>query len=142
MEDLYIDRHERDVCFLQMTAGGFLGMGEKNYQVPVEAVTEVAADRVTIEPDRTEKVDGSVPFDTKVAPPPTDEPPDAYAWLPYGNAESPTDRLTSRYRTSTGRTSGRRVGIAGLMAAETDPSPATSGGTYAGFYEPIRQATR
>ena len=65
--------------------------------------------------------------------PPTDEPPDAYAWLPYGNAESPTDRLTPRYGTSTDRTSGRRVGVTGLVAAETDPSPATSGGTYAGF---------
>ena len=30
VSDLYIDRHERDVCFLQMAAGGFLGMGEKN----------------------------------------------------------------------------------------------------------------
>ena len=53
MEDLYIDRHERDVCFLQMAAGGFLGMGEKNYLVLVEAVTEVTEDRVTIELDRT-----------------------------------------------------------------------------------------
>ncbi|HZB10600.1 MAG TPA: PRC-barrel domain-containing protein [Rubrobacter sp.] len=98
VSDLYIDRQDREVRYLEVGAGGFLGIGEKNYQVPVEAVTEVAADRVTIEPDRTEKVDGSVPFDTKVAPPPTDEPPDAYAWLPYCNAESTTDRVDSSLR--------------------------------------------
>ncbi len=86
VEDLYIDRQEREVRFLEVGTGGFLGIGEKNYLVPVEAVVEVAEDRVTIEPGRTEKVEGPAPFDTKVAPPPTDEP-DAYAWLPYGNAE-------------------------------------------------------
>jgi sporulation protein YlmC with PRC-barrel domain len=111
VSDLYIDRKEREVRFLEVGAGGFLGMGEKNYLVPVEAVTQVTDDRVTIEPGRTEKVDGPVPFDTKVAPPPADEPPDAYAWLPYGNAESSPTASTPRYGTSTGRTtSGRRVG--------------------------------
>ena len=53
VEDLYIDRHERDMCFLQMAAGGFLGIGEKNYLVLVEAITEVTEDRVTIELDKT-----------------------------------------------------------------------------------------
>ena len=89
VEDLYIDRQEREVRFLEVGAGGFLGIGEKNYLVPVEAVVEVAEDRVTIEPGRTEKVDGLAPFDTKVAPPPAAEERRAedYAWLPYGKAE-------------------------------------------------------
>ena len=89
VEDLYIDRHEREVRFLEVGAGGFLGIGEKHLLVPVEAVTEVAAGRVTIEPERTEKVEGPAPFDTKVAPPPTAEERRAedYAWLPYGKAE-------------------------------------------------------
>jgi sporulation protein YlmC with PRC-barrel domain len=109
VSDLYIDPQDREVRFLEVGAGGFLGMGEKSYLVLVEAVTEVAEDRVTIKPGRTEKVDGPAPFDTKVAPPPTDEPPDA--WLPYGNAESPPTPATPRYGTSTGRTtSGRGVG--------------------------------
>ena len=98
VEDLYIDRKEREVRFLEVGAGGFLGMGEKSYLVLVEAVTEVAEDRVTIEPGRTEKVDGPTPFDTKVAPPPSDEPPDAYAWLPYGNAAGTADPRDSSLR--------------------------------------------
>jgi sporulation protein YlmC with PRC-barrel domain len=91
--DLYIDRQEREVRFLEVGAGGFLGIGEKRFLVPVEAVVEVADDRVTIEPGRTEKVDGLAPFDTKVAPPPTD-----YASPPSGNAEGPAERLDSSLR--------------------------------------------
>ena len=91
--DLYIDPQEREMRFLEVGAGGFLGMGEKHYLVPVEAVVEVAEDWVTIEPGRTEKVEGLAPFDTKVAPPPTD-----YASPPVGNAESPADRLDSSLR--------------------------------------------
>jgi sporulation protein YlmC with PRC-barrel domain len=91
--DLYIDRQEREVRFLEVGAGGFLRMGEKHFLVPVEAVVEVADDRVTIEPDRTEKMEGPAPFDTKVAPPPTD-----YASPPSGNAESPAERLDSSLR--------------------------------------------
>jgi sporulation protein YlmC with PRC-barrel domain len=91
--NLYIDRQEREVRFLEVGAGGFLRMGEKHFLVPVEAVVEVTEDRVTIEPGRTEKVDGLAPFDTKVAPPPTD-----YASPPSGNAESPAERLDSSLR--------------------------------------------
>jgi sporulation protein YlmC with PRC-barrel domain len=88
VEDLYIERKEREVRFLEVGAGGFLGIGEKHYLVPVEAVVEVAYDRVTIEPGRTEKVEEPVPFDTKVAPPPAaDRRGEDYAWLPYGKAE-------------------------------------------------------
>jgi len=54
--------------FLQVSAGGFLGMGEKPLLVAVEAVVQVAEDRLTIEPGRTEKVEGPAPFGTRVAP--------------------------------------------------------------------------
>jgi sporulation protein YlmC with PRC-barrel domain len=93
VSDLYIDRKEREVRFLEVGTGGFMGIGENNYLVPVEAVVEVAEDRVNIEPGRTEKVEGPAPFDTKVAPPPAAEERRAedYAWLPYGNAESPAE---------------------------------------------------
>ncbi len=93
VEDLYIDGHEREVRFLEVGAGGFLGMGEKHYLLPVEAVTEVAEDRVTIEPGRAEKVSGPAPFDTKVAPPTPDErKSDDYTSLPFGNAEGTADQ--------------------------------------------------
>ena len=74
VEDLYIDLQEREVRFLEIGFGGLLGMGEKPILVPVEAVTRVTEDRVTIEPGRTEKVEGPAPFDTKVAPPRADGP--------------------------------------------------------------------
>ena len=93
VEDLYIDGHEREVRFLEVGAGGFLGMGEKHYLLPVEAVTEVAQRWVTIEPGRAEKVSGPAPFDTKVAPPTPDEhKSDAYTSLPFGNAEGTADQ--------------------------------------------------
>ncbi|CAA9452016.1 MAG: hypothetical protein AVDCRST_MAG58-2142 [uncultured Rubrobacteraceae bacterium] len=92
VEDLYIDPQEREVRFLEVGAGGFLGIGEKHFLVPVEAVTQVAEDRVTIEVGRTEKVDGSFPFDTKVAPPRVDESREDHASLPRGNAEETADR--------------------------------------------------
>ena len=97
VEDLYIDRHEREVRFLEVGAGGFLGIGEKPLLVPVEAITQVAEDRVTIEPGRTEKVEGPAPFDTKVVPPPTaaDRRADDYASPPYGDTDRTADRLDS-----------------------------------------------
>jgi sporulation protein YlmC with PRC-barrel domain len=98
VEDLYIDRQVREVRFLEVGAGGFLGIGQKNYLMPVEAVVEVAEDRVTIEPGRTEKVEGPAPFDTKVAPPTDDRPADDYAWLPYGKAEGTADPRDSWLR--------------------------------------------
>jgi sporulation protein YlmC with PRC-barrel domain len=88
VEDLYIDRKEREVRFLEVGAGGLLGIGKKRFLVPVEAVVEVAAGLVAIEPERTKKVEVPAPFDTKVAPPPVAEERRAedYASLPYGNA--------------------------------------------------------
>ena len=73
MEDLYIDWQVRDVRFQEVGAGSFLGIGEMPFLVPVEADMQVAEDRFTVEPGRTEKVDGPAPFDTKVAPPRADE---------------------------------------------------------------------
>jgi sporulation protein YlmC with PRC-barrel domain len=69
VDDLYIDRQERKVRFLEVGTGGFLGIGEKHLLVPVESVTEVAEARVTIEPGRRKKVAGSPPFDTTVVAP-------------------------------------------------------------------------
>ena len=86
VEDLYIDRQEREVRFLEVgVGGGFLGIGGKRFLVPVEAVTQVAEDRVTIEPGRAERVAGPAPFDAKVAPTTADDRrSDGYALLPYG----------------------------------------------------------
>jgi sporulation protein YlmC with PRC-barrel domain len=77
VDDLYIDRQERRVRFLEVGAGGFLGMGQKHLLVPVEAVSEVAEGQVTIEPGRSKKVAGDPPFDTTLAPPTTGHRRDA-----------------------------------------------------------------
>ena len=92
VEDLYVDRQEREVRFLEVGVGGFLGIGERRFLVPVEAVTRVSEDRVTVEPERTEKAEGPAPFDTKVRPPSAhDRRNDDYASLPFGNAEGTVD---------------------------------------------------
>ena len=92
VEDLYVDRQEREVRFIEVGAGGFLGIGERRFLVPVEAVTRVSEDRVIVEPDRTKKADGPAPFDTRVRPPSADDRRnDDYASLPFGNAEGTVD---------------------------------------------------
>ena len=93
VEELYIDRQEREVRFLEVGAGGFMGIGQKCFLVPVESVTQVAEGWVTIEPGRTEGVEGPAPFVTKVAPPSAeDRRSDGYASLPFGNAEGTADK--------------------------------------------------
>jgi hypothetical protein len=99
VEDLYVDRQEREVRYLEVGAGGFLGIGGKRFLVPVEAVTKVSEDRVIVEPERTEKVDGPAPFDTKVRPPSAEERRnDDQASPPiFGNAEGTADRSSFPY---------------------------------------------
>jgi sporulation protein YlmC with PRC-barrel domain len=94
VEDLYIDRQEREVRFLEVGAGGFLGIGQKRFLVPVEAVVKVAEEWVAIEADRTEKVGGPAPFDTKLTPPHAyDHRAEDYASPPYGDTGRTADRL-------------------------------------------------
>ena len=97
VDDLYIDEEEREVRFLGVSDGGFLGilgMRQKRLLIPVEAVTEVVRGMVIVEPGRTEKVDGPDSFDARVVSPPAgdrgDGPP------PFRNAEG-TTRSPSPY---------------------------------------------
>ena len=90
VDDLYIDPDERKVRFLEVSDGGFLGIlgiGVKRFLIPVEAVTEVARGIVTIEPGRTEKVDGPAPFNTKLVPPPAAKQSAGFDPSPFGEAE-------------------------------------------------------
>jgi sporulation protein YlmC with PRC-barrel domain len=66
VEDFYVDTVEREVRFLEVGAGGFLGLGEKRFLIPVEAV-KIYEDGVTV--DRSsEKVNESLSLKTKVMP--------------------------------------------------------------------------
>ena len=92
VEELYVDRQAREVRFLEVGTGGFLGIGERRFLVPAEAVTEVSEDQVIVEPERTERADGPAPFDTRVRPPSADDrESDDHAWPPFGNAEGTVD---------------------------------------------------
>lgn len=92
VEDLYIDRQAREVRFLEVGAGGFLGIGERRFLMPAEDVTKVLDDQVIVEPDRTEGADGPAPFDTKVRPPSADDRSDDHGPPPFfGNAEGTAD---------------------------------------------------
>ena len=67
VKDLYVDTEDEDVRFMEVGAGGFLGLGEKHFMVPMEAVTDTSGGGVTIEQSR-EKVEGSPELDTKGVP--------------------------------------------------------------------------
>ena len=66
VKDLYVDTEVGEVRFLDVGAGGFLGLGEKHFMMPMEAVTDTGGG-VTIDQGR-EKVEGSPELDTKGVP--------------------------------------------------------------------------
>lgn len=53
VEDLVIDSSDRKVRFLQIGAGGFLGIGEKKFLLPVDAITKIGQDQIDIDQERS-----------------------------------------------------------------------------------------
>ncbi len=51
VDDLVIDDREHKVRFLRVAAGGFLGLGETKFLIPVDAITQV--DDKAVHVDRT-----------------------------------------------------------------------------------------
>ena len=85
VEDLYADAQERKVRFLDVAAGGFLGLGEKRFLIPVEAVSEVRQDGgVVVVEQKRRKVAESPLFEADVVPQPPyqDELYKYYGYLP------------------------------------------------------------
>ena len=85
VEDLYADTQERKVRFLDVSAGGFLGLGERRFLIPVEAVSEVHENGVVVVDQKRQKVAQSPPFDADVVvaqPPYQDELYEYYGYLP------------------------------------------------------------
>lgn len=70
VDDLMIDDKEHKVRFLQVASGGFLGLGERKFLIPVDAVTRIHDNHVHIDQTR-EHVAGSPEYDPKVVPEPT-----------------------------------------------------------------------
>ncbi len=59
---LFVDKLENKLRMLQVGAGGFLGLGDRHFLVPVDAVTSVSEDEVHIDQTR-EKVVNSPVYD-------------------------------------------------------------------------------
>ena len=63
VEDVYVDREQRQARLLDVSAGGMLGIGKKHFLVPVEEVKrDVNEERITVEHPK-EKVMESPEFD-------------------------------------------------------------------------------
>ena len=84
VQDLYADAEERKVRFLDVGAGGFVGLGQKHFLVPVEAVSEVREDGVVVVAQKRQRVADSPPFEADVVPQPPyqDELYEYYGYLP------------------------------------------------------------
>ena len=52
VHELFIDNAERKVRFLQVGAGGFLGLGERQFLIPIEDVTRITEGTVHINHSR------------------------------------------------------------------------------------------
>jgi sporulation protein YlmC with PRC-barrel domain len=68
VEDVYVDREQRQARLLDVSAGGVLGVGKKHFLVPVEDVKrDVTEERITVEHPK-DKVTGSPEFDPDAGP--------------------------------------------------------------------------
>lgn len=82
VDDLMLDDRENRVRFLQVAHGGFLGIGEDHFLVPVDAVTRVDADHVHIDRARADMTDAPG-YSPELAEAP-DYYGDVYGWWGYG----------------------------------------------------------
>ena len=66
VEGLMIDERESKVRFLQIGAGGFLGLGEDTFLIPVDAITNIDDDNVSVDQTR-ERIAGGPTYDPALA---------------------------------------------------------------------------
>lgn len=82
VDDLLIDDEEGRVRFLRIGAGGFLGIGREHFLVPVDAITSVDPDGVTVSRARARLHDVPV-YDPDLTYDATYYA-DLYGWWGYG----------------------------------------------------------
>ncbi len=58
VDDLMIDDEVRKVRFLRVASGGFLGLGETKFLIPVDAITRIELDEVHIDKAREHVIRG------------------------------------------------------------------------------------
>ena len=84
VEDVYVDREQRQARLLDVSAGGMLGIGTKHFLVPVEEVKRAVNEkRLTVEHPK-EKVMESPEFDPDEGGPKLDLQRAVYAY--YGQS--------------------------------------------------------
>ena len=66
VDDLMIDDREQKVRFLRVASGGFLGIGESHFMLPVEAITSITDDEVRVDQTR-ERIAGAPRYDPDLA---------------------------------------------------------------------------
>ena len=66
VDELMIDDREHKVRFLRVASGGFLGIGESHFMLPVEAITRISDDEVLVNQTR-ERIAGSPRYDPDLA---------------------------------------------------------------------------
>ncbi|MDQ2787798.1 MAG: PRC-barrel domain-containing protein [Chloroflexota bacterium] len=69
VDGLMIDRDEQKVRYLQVEAGGFLGIGERRFLIPVDAITRIGDDTVQVN-ETQERIIGAPGYDPKLGPVP------------------------------------------------------------------------
>jgi sporulation protein YlmC with PRC-barrel domain len=62
VDDLIIDGQEAKVRFMRVASGGFLGLGQTKFMIPIDAVTRIADDTVHIDQVR-EHIAGAPRYD-------------------------------------------------------------------------------
>ncbi len=57
MQDLFLDEAGQRVRYLDVRAGGFLGLGERMFVIPPHLVDGISEDRVTLNESREKVID-------------------------------------------------------------------------------------
>ena len=90
VNDLLIDEREHKVRFLGVSSGGFLGLGAKNFLIPVDTILRITEDGVYIGQGR-ERVSRVLAYDpTLVDEPYLSEVHECYGYPPYWGPDSPS----------------------------------------------------
>lgn len=83
VDDLLVDEREHKVRFLRVAAGGFLGLGETKFLIPIDAITKVEAKAVHVDQTRDHVTRGPC-YDPKLVDEPhLNEVYSHYSYLPY-----------------------------------------------------------
>ncbi len=83
VDALLVDDEESKVRFMRVEAGGFLGIGERKFLIPVDAITSVDRDHVHV--DQThDKIIGSPLYDPSVVARPANYYGGIYDYYGYG----------------------------------------------------------